>query len=268
GVPLLFSGGSGGVGSLGTLRKNRDDLQAEVAKKKAQLALAAEAADPMARFQRRSLPTDRELAGSLYQEWLREKVTGAGLRVTNFDPSEPQSGRGAYWKYRFTILARGTLEQITRFLYRFYSADHLHQIRRLTFKPIEDSDQLNLVIFVEALSLPGADHQDELSAETSKRLKLPESDDREGDYVRDIVRRKMEEGRDGGEARFVESGGLFAAYQPPRRKVEVVVQKAPDPPPPRPPGFDLTKYTYVTSIVEVDGRPQVWLDVRPKKGPQ
>ncbi len=267
GVPLLFSGGVG-VGSLGTLRKNRDDLQAEVAKKKAQLALAGKAADQMAQFQRRSLPADRELAGSLYQDWLREKVTGAGLRVTNFDPGEPHSGRGAYWRFRFTILARGTLEQVTRFLYQFYSADHLHQIRRLTFKPIEDSDQLNLAIFVEALSLPGADLQDELSTETSKRLKLPESDDRQREYVRAIVRRKMEEGRDGDEARFSESGGLFAAYEPPRPKVEVVVQKDPDPPPPKPPGFDLTKHTYVTSIVEVDGRPQVWLDVRPKKGPQ
>ncbi len=56
---------------------------------------------------------------------------------------------------------------------------------------------------------------------------------------------------------------LFAAYvppPPPPRPRETTVAA-----PPPPPAFDPAKYTYLTSIIEVDSRPQAWLNVRPTK---
>jgi hypothetical protein len=50
---------------------------------------------------------------------------------------------------------------------------------------------------------------------------------------------------------------LFSTYVPPSPP------RSPDPrPTPRPPGFQHNPYCFVTAVVEVDGKPQVWIDVR------
>ena len=62
---------------------------------------------------------------------------------------------------------------------------------------------------------------------------------------------------------------LFAVYEPEKPKVVVrePPRKPPEPPrkPPevaKPPEFDHAEQGYVVAIVEVNGRPQVWLDFR------
>lgn len=65
--------------------------------------------------------------------------------------------------------------------------------------------------------------------------------------------------------KLIKDRDLFSPYTPPppppRKVVERPPQKAPPPPPP-PPRFDDSAYAYVTAILEVDERPQIWLYVR------
>jgi hypothetical protein len=62
----------------------------------------------------------------------------------------------------------------------------LHQIRSLAITPVGSKEQLDLVLAIEALVLPGADRQDQLSDQTSERLAF----DRLEDY-RPIVQRNL-----------------------------------------------------------------------------
>ena len=132
------------------------------------------------------------------------------------------------------------MEQLVQFLFKFYQAGHLQQIRHLSIKPLENakgqenSKTLKLSISIEALSLPGATRPDKLSSEPGKVLAAPSLEQ----YVKMIVGRN-----------------LFSPYTP--------SGQAPRPVDSNPPQFDLAKYAYLTaSVIDVRGRPQVWLKSR------
>jgi hypothetical protein len=91
---------------------------------------------------------------------------------------------------------------------------------------------------VEALSLPDADRTNKLTDQPVERLAAL---DRET-YQTAITDRN-----------------LFAPYSPPRP----IIREEPREPTP-PPSFDHSKHTYVTGIVSVDGKPEVWIQVRTK----
>ena len=77
---------------------------------------------------------------------------------------------------------------MTQFLYDFYSAGHLHQLRRLDVKPVENGRDLDVTMTIEALSLPGADRRDQLSqGERSRGSALAKL----ADYTDVIVRRNL-----------------------------------------------------------------------------
>jgi hypothetical protein len=147
------------------------------------------------------------------------------------------------------------LDQLTRFLFEFYSADYLQKIRQLTSTPTKGSQELTLVMTVEALCLNGAVSQDKLPEGKSKRLEPRTLDD----YLKAIVRRKMEVRPKPEGDRYVDTGGLFASYTPPLPKVDpsgpVRVQGKPD-------RIDASEHTYVSAINDVGGLPEVWLNVR------
>jgi len=115
------------------------------------------------------------------------------------------------------------------FLYAFYRAGHMHQIRHLSIKPMENGRGLDLVITIEALSLPGAT-LDKLSTEPGTRLMLSSADA----YSNLIVGRN-----------------LFSPYAP---KHETT--------PASPNHFDPCKYAYLTAILAVGARPQAWFVAR------
>ena len=123
--------------------------------------------------------------------------------------------------------------------------DHLHQIRRLTVRPVEKSKDLDLVIAIEALSLPPnkalslltADLKDQLSQGRGNRLAMGSLEE----YREDIGRRNV-----------------MSPYRPP----PVVTPTTPVIAEPKPEPFDPSKFAYVTGIVEVNGEPQVWVKAR------
>ncbi len=249
GVPvLLFRGGSDR--SLGQLQTEYDALLKDVERNRALARSGEKAAKRVAQWEKRSLPSDLELSGSLYQNWLRELVVRVGLSDEKIDPGKRRTERDAFVEFPFTVTGRGDLAKLTDFLFDFYRAGHLHKIGSLTIKPIKDSEQLDLTISIVALALPGTKRSDKLSTEPAKRLELAKPED----YRAIIVRRCMEGDR------FVESGGLFAAYRP---APPPVAEKTDGPTEPdKPPGIDPSEHTFFTAAVAADARPQAWLEVR------
>ncbi len=245
--------------SPATLRAKHDDLLDEVAEKQRQSRPLAQLTEELRRRERRSLPTDRQAAWALYKQWLLETVVDrVEFGNANISPKSGISRPGIYTTLKFTVEMNGTLEKLTRFLHEFYSASHLHKISSLSINPIDGSSEFKLDVTIEALILPGADRRNKLSTEPGNRLKLSSLQD----YQDAILSRKMDENRVDRPAAST-ARGLFASYAPPPEPKRVRVPQRRSEPQPKPPVFDLTKYTYVTAYVSVDGKSEVWLEIRP-----
>ena len=255
GALLVVVGGvylsRGGGKSLSELRTERGGLEQDLQKLAAQAQPGENASKQLNLWKKRSLPSDYRKAGELYQKWLSLLAVDK-LRNAEITPMTIQASRGIYTVLPFRIEAKGTLDQLTRFLFEFYSADYLHKVRQLTSTPTKGSPELTLVMTVEALCLSGAVSQDKLPEGKSKRLEHGTLDN----YLKVIVRRQME-GK-----RYADTGGLFASYAPSPPPTPPGPPPTPPGPPPKPKGIDPSEFTYVSAIHEVDGLPEVWLSVR------
>ncbi|HUT92332.1 MAG TPA: flagellin hook IN motif-containing protein [Thermoguttaceae bacterium] len=147
-------------GPLNRLRAERANLQKEVEQKEDRVARSVKAQARLDELDRRSLPADPKLARSLYYNWLFKLADEVGFSDPKVDAAgdgRKQGEGGAYRVLRFTVKAEASLDELTEFLYKFYSVDHLHQIHSLTIEPIERSSDLNVRLGLEALCLPGAE---------------------------------------------------------------------------------------------------------------
>jgi len=121
-------------------------------------------------WESRSLPTDTEVARSLYQSWLLELIEQVHLAQPNVDSGEPINRAGIYQSMAFSVRGQGTLEQLTQFLYSFYHSGHLHKIDSLNITPLQKGGQLDISFAIEALILPGTERKESLSATDSDLL--------------------------------------------------------------------------------------------------
>jgi hypothetical protein len=215
--------------SSGDRTADRDRLALEIEKKKLLVARGDKAQARLAEWQKRSLPGDRELGRSLYQNWLSELLDQVGFKRSRVESGEGRMHHNAYYLFPFTVRGQGSMEELVRFLFAFYRAGHMHQIRHLSIKPMENGRGLDLVITIEALSLPGA-RSDKLSPEPGTRLALSVGDE----YRHQIVGRN-----------------LFSPYAPKRETAASSPNR-----------FDPSKHAYLTAILAVDGRPQAWFVAR------
>lgn len=218
---------------IAALEKEIDDKDLKIAKgKKAQERLDS--------MRAQSLPEDEQLGRSLYQNWLLATADNAKLKNVEVIASQPLRTANSYTRFPFTLRASGGIDQITQFLFDFYQTAHLHQIVRLNLIPDAKDQSLTLFTQVEALAVPGSTNKARLADAKTSILKQADAET----YRKSIASRNF-----------------FSAYQPP-------------PPPPRdverprveekkPPEFDVSKYTFVTAIMEEDGVSKVWLRVRP-----
>ncbi len=168
------------VDPLEQRRAEVDRLRADIAKRELDMARFRKANERLKRWQAQSLPSDAGRARSLYRTWLvgffnsaevgPAEVGSAGFTNPNVDSSEPVTRKGLYTSLGFSARGRGTLEQLTNFLYAFYRTDHLHRIQTLSLTPVPRSDELDIAISIEALSLPNAERKDRLSTRISDRL--------------------------------------------------------------------------------------------------
>ena len=213
-----------------SLLSQRDRLQGELQKKESAMRAAAADAQRVAAWQRRSLPADPAVARSLYQDWLRVLCDWSGLHGLDVYSEETEPHRDIYTRIPFSIRARANLDEISAFLYAFYSAGHLQQIRRFEMQPIPNSPDLDIRVAIEALSLPDAATQDRLSREVGHGLRLSQPD----------AYREAISGRN-----------FFAPYAPPGRTIAAAL-----------PAIDFAKFAVVTGITTIDGSETVWLQDR------
>jgi hypothetical protein len=155
-------------------------LEKRLADDKLKLAKAKRVGEQLELLEQKSLPWDAEMARARYQDWLLQLAQDAKLTGTSVDSSNPVSvtasrGRGKapaemFKRFTFSLRGRGELGQITRFLYDFYRGGHLHKIRSMSLNPLSDGQQVDLSVSIEALALPNADRQDQLTTIASEQL--------------------------------------------------------------------------------------------------
>lgn len=217
-------------GPLAAAERDNQRLSQDIKKREEALAKIRAAGKLLEQWEQQSLPADIEVARSLYQAWLVELVDDVELVNPSVTSSEPVTRRGLYHSLTFSVRARGTLDQLTRFLFAVYQTDLLHQIRSLTITPLQRSEQLDLSMSIESLVLIGAGSSPAAGQETVfeefRRRTWRESDRLAFDNLeayQAIVQRNLFAG-----------GG------------------SPDP----------TDFAYLTSINEIDGEPEVWFTIR------
>lgn len=122
---------------------------------------------------KRSLPTDRDVAKSLYQDWVRTQLTSAGLTVEQVTDKPITRRETHFGELSVEARASGTLDQMADFLYKFYTAPHLHRISTATITPSENGSKLSAVLGIDALILSDSTRKAELA--TGEEQKLPHS---------------------------------------------------------------------------------------------
>ena len=118
-------------------------------------------------YRKTSLPTKSGLTQSIYKTWL-DNVVIKECGMSYNGPRMKPAGNLDFDRNRiarrnaFTISPKGTLEQLTKFLHIFYSADHMHRINKLSAKAIGKSErgkpevltgELRMLIEIETLSM-------------------------------------------------------------------------------------------------------------------
>lgn len=205
---------------LANLASDRDKLITKVEGQERQVRLASREAARLAELEQRSLPADRQLARSLYQNWLVEAVNRVGFESPNVDSGAIATRKDLYDRLSFNVRGRGDLAQLSRFLYDFYRADFLHQVTRLTITPVAATSKLELSLAIEALVLPGAPRRERLEERRSQRLRHESL----ADY-QPLVERNL----------FGDGGARL---------------------------FDPADFAFLTAIVDVDGQPEAWFNLR------
>lgn len=110
-----------------------------------------------------SLPTNRDVAESLYQDWLRTQLTGAGMTVTQIADKSGSARNPQFGEVAIEVRADGALPQLADFLHRFYSGPHLHRISNATITAADGGQKLSLTMTASALILPDAKRADKLA---------------------------------------------------------------------------------------------------------
>lgn len=110
-----------------------------------------------------SLPTNRDVAESLYQDWLRTQLTGAGMTVTQIADKSGSARNPQFGEVAIEVRADGALPQLTDFLHRFYSGPHLHRISNATITAADGGQKLSITMTAAALILPDAKRTDKLA---------------------------------------------------------------------------------------------------------
>lgn len=145
-------------------------LEKRIKDRKAELARIRAEGKVLAVWESQSLPTNPDVARTLYRSWLLDLVAKSRLVDRDVTAGAPVNHRGLYRSITCTVRGRGTLNSVTDFMYRLYSAAHLHRVVSLALTPRSGSAQLNVSMSIEALILPTADRTDRLATGRVARL--------------------------------------------------------------------------------------------------
>ncbi len=131
----------------------------------------------LAEYEARSLPPNIEVARSLYQDWLLDEVSKAGLTEQEVQAKTQQSEGDLYVSQAYIVTGKGTLPQVVDLLHAFYSVDYLHRVRVLMLKPIPGTKQIDVTLNIDAVSVQDAPEATALHGRPSTRLAKPTKED-------------------------------------------------------------------------------------------
>jgi hypothetical protein len=123
----------------------------------------------------RSLPSDPDVAKSLYQDWVRTTLAGAGLKEVQVTDKTFNRRNPNYSEISLEAKGSGKMEELVAFLYKFYAAPHLHRISAATVVPSENGEKLAIALTIDALTLPDSKRTNQLAK--GDEQKLPQSQD-------------------------------------------------------------------------------------------
>lgn len=176
---LLYAAGEGFTRYETALEASEDEqLQAEsdLQAAKRSLSTAKRAQRKLRSLRQRSLPANPDIARSLYQDWLRQVASDAGIKEASVvDKTNDRSFSGAEEQQRelnFELTGNASLEQVVKFLHDFYRADHLQRISRANLKPVEGQNDLKLALAIDALILPSVAREDRLAEDAQAELAM------------------------------------------------------------------------------------------------
>ncbi len=216
-------------GPLERERAQTERLRGDIKEREEGLIRIREASKMLEIWENQSLPSDPEVARSLYQAWLVELIDDVGLTSPSVTSSEPVLRRGVYYTLSFSVRGRGTLEKLTRLLFAIYQTDLLHQIRSIALSPLQRAEQMDVSLSIEAIALvAGSESEDAETVFEEFRRRTWRASNRLAyshlDAYQTIVQRNL----------FGMGGGTL----------------------------DASDFTVLTSINEVNGEPEVWFTVQ------
>jgi len=189
-------------------------------------------------FENQALASSGNVARSRYEDWLGDLAISAGLRNNALTAPQRTALKGAGMKHTFTVTGTGRLDQIAEFLRRFHRTEYTHLIQSVSPRPsTRTPGEFDVTIKIETLELPQV-----------RSVKVPSITD-DGTAITDEETQMLATIRD---------RAILTAYTPPVPPQPVIAQS----PPPEPINFDDSLFCFVNGIVEVDGRPQCWIDYR------
>ncbi|MDR2345769.1 MAG: hypothetical protein LBE18_06855 [Planctomycetaceae bacterium] len=224
--------------SISRLNEQKNKLDNDIKKLETEVKDEKHIKERLTELGQQSLPQG-ELAKSQYQNWLSDTAGSAGLRERKIDSGTEGTIKDFYKKYTFKLTCKGTLEQVAEFLRRFHKTNYLHLIRKISPTPSKNSNLMDIVITIEAVSVTKAQIGRTLRVFDKELLKITPDEK----IILDEIKTR----------------NLFTAYTPPR---PVLPPVQPPPPPQRPPQLYQAPYCFVGTIVESEGKKQVWIDHR------
>lgn len=166
---VLYFGYSRYAAAYDQRAKQLESLKQQIDREEYVEIQAIFAAQRLAAYSEHCLPEDHRVSQSSYSNWLHEKVGEAGFEDVVI---KPLSGKkvGMHAEYSFSIRAKAPLDQVTKFCYEFYAFDVLHKIKSIVLRPMQDSEDLEVALTVEALGIKGVN--DVVDPKTQRRESL------------------------------------------------------------------------------------------------
>lgn len=188
-IVLLFVGFFWFMDSYDANNRKIDDLMAQIEEQEDKQQRGVKASDRRGYYRITSLPAKTSRARSVYKTWLDDVIkkecgmTYNGVRFKEAGALQYERDSIGI-RNVFSIRPKGTLEQLTKFLHTFYSADQMHRINKLSIKPISKASrgkppvltgELQTEIEIETLSMK--DGPENIDAFPAWKRDLPELDE-------------------------------------------------------------------------------------------
>ena len=118
------------VGQFTDRREQIEKLKSDIETKELVVRRGTVAQRSLKVYNERSLPSDPVMASSRYRAWLHEWVGQANLKA-NVKHVRVSPYQQSHDRHTFSVTCDATLPQLVDLLFRFYSTDFLHRIKKL-----------------------------------------------------------------------------------------------------------------------------------------